>query len=105
MLFFPIRKLKIYLISLCCLIVILISSITYTDEKEIKNASEEQYRMIFQSLDASEKIESANSVHVQYLSTLPEASIIFIYLGYLIIAIAIINSAKINLDESTNKKG
>lgn len=112
MLYFPKQKAKLYLISLCgllCLHTIFVSTKGYTayfkvGVCQINNASEEQYQSCLSSLNSiTVKTEYINNTRIKYLYVLPEQSILLIYLGYLLIIIKLIVSAKFNLNEEIDE--
>ena len=110
MLYLSKLKMKIYLIILGGLILFHISflnSKTYTaqwEDFEINEVTEEQYQSCLNSLPFIDaKTEFISNTKINYFYNLPAKSLLYIYLGYFIIASAIIISAKFNLTESDNE--
>ncbi|MEI6696851.1 MAG: hypothetical protein WCO13_12380 [Bacteroidota bacterium] len=105
MIYLPKLFTKVCLIILCGLIslhIIFILTKSYTvhyqtNDSETSNinidkANEMQYQIILSSL--YDKIHIINSTTIKYLFIFPEISILFIYLGYFLIVISVILSAK-----------
>lgn len=111
MIYLPKQKTKIYLLILSGLIflhVSLVSTKNYTAVEpfhlyKIINGTEDQYLNCLSSLsDISEKTEFIKTTEIKYIFDLPEQSILFIYLGYLLVVSKLILSSKFELKESDN---
>ncbi len=109
MIYFKKFNLKIYLVLLSCLItlnVLFNSTEKYTANYEgdrIINASEMQYQICLSSLSFYKQTEFISNTEIKYFNNLSEESILYIYLGYLGIAIGFILSAKFSLKDPTNE--
>lgn len=110
MLYFPRIFAKICLIFLCGLVlfhIYFLSSKRFTahfEEHKIINGTEEQYLSCLSSLPyISGKTEFISNTETTHIFNLSEQFLIFIYLGYFLIASAFILSAKLNLTESNHE--
>jgi hypothetical protein len=106
MLYLPIKKLKIYSIIFCalvCLQLIFYASKTYTVSQRdlpISNVNEEIYLSYLSSAPSlSYKTDIINDTEIRYFYILPEYSLLILYIGYFLVAMNIILSGKIKLNE------
>jgi hypothetical protein len=100
---------KVYLILLCGLVtlnVVFVETKTFTakaDSFEIANASEIQYQIYLSSLSFRRQSEFVNNTEIKYFNNLPEKSLLYIYLGYFLVATAFILTTKFSLSDSSNE--
>jgi hypothetical protein len=112
MLYLPIKKTKKYLIVFSALFILHLSFFaTETYTTNVRNGpvlyfTEENYQNflnLYSLTNSADQVSFIKNTKLRYLYVLPKFSILFIYLGYFIMATLFILSIKCNLNEVENE--